>query len=169
MKKLAILFAGLFIMAISVQNVNAQNQDATSSDAAARIIQILEIENDRPIHFGDIVPSTTAGTVEITPAGGRNGSGGVTLLTQYTTHQSAQFTVTGNAEALYTITLPGDEDVVLSLTDADDMEVTGFTHNATEILTGGAETFEVGATLNVNVDQDPGTYAGSFNVTVIYN
>jgi hypothetical protein len=171
MKKLAILFAGLFIMAISVQNVNAQNEATEASDAAARIITILEITNDGSLHFGDIVPSAAAGTVTVSPAGARTKDGGVTLLSQYTTHQPAQFTVNGQDEAEYSINLPTDtpEPVKLSLTGADDMEVTAFTHNAVGELDGGSEQFEVGATLNVNASQAPGLYQGTFNVNVIYN
>lgn len=43
MKKLAILFASMFIMAIAVQNVNAQDPQIASADAAANIITPMAI------------------------------------------------------------------------------------------------------------------------------
>lgn len=173
MKKLVVLLTGLFLVTFAVQNLNAQNTATETGDAFARIIKIIEITKDQDLHFGDIVPSSTAGSVEVTAAAtaSRTPSGGVTLLNQFTTHQSAKFTVKGEGNANYSITLPADNAVPLTLTGSSSMYLTGFSHNAganPKIDGSGESEVYVGATLEVNADQDPGLYTGTFDVTVDY-
>jgi hypothetical protein len=79
--------------------------------------------------------------------------------------RAAAFTVTGDADALYDITLPGSTTLT---SGADSMSVDAFTHDATGVLVGGTETFSVGATLHVSSSQPSGEYAGSFSVVVTY-
>ncbi len=157
-------------MVFAAENAAAQ-ATATESDvpAAARIMTILAIDNTTTLHFGDIVPSGTEGTVTVTPAGVRSSTGGVTLLEQVTTHTAAVFDVDGEENLYYTVSLPAD--AVVSLTGAGDpMAVNTFTHNSTEQLdASGEETFNVGATLSVGINQDPGLYEGTFDVTVTYD
>ena len=79
---------------------------------------------------------------------------------------AAEFTVTGLSDATYSITFPNST----TITNAGNtMTIDNYTENATNILTGGSETFKVGATLNVNADQAAGAYTGNFIVTVDYN
>lgn len=169
MKKLAILFAGLFIMAISVQNVNAQYNASDEASASAVIITPIDIAKEADLAFGNIIASASAGTVTVDFANGRTQSGGATFPSVLGTITSAQFKVTGLSGVAYSITLPADEAV--KLTGAgDDMNLTDFAHNATEVLDGsGEETFQVGATLQVNGNQAAGTYTGQFDAVVNYN
>jgi hypothetical protein len=171
MKKLAILFAGLFIMAISVQNVNAQTNPTASDEATASavIITPIDIAKEADLAFGNIIASASAGTVTVDFANGRTQSGGATFPSVLGTITSAQFKVTGLGGVAYTITLPADEEVKLTGAGAD-MNLTDFAHNATEVLDGiGEETFQVGATLQVNGNQAAGTYTGQFDAIVNYN
>lgn len=168
MKKLAILFASMFIMAIAVQNVNAQD-DATISDvpAAATIIApiTLSLEN-AGLNFGNIIPADADGTVAMGTDDIRTPS--VVTLQPAVNGQAAEFEVTGLIDAHFTISLPDDDDI--SLTGVGDpMLIESFIHNSNEILTGGVNNFKVGATLKVNANQAAGLYEGQFPVTVAYN
>jgi hypothetical protein len=85
---------------------------------------------------------------------------------------SAVFGVTGEAGFTYAITLPTDGAVTISDGASHTMAVNAFVSNpgTTGTLSGaGTDTLKVGATLVVGNNQVPGTYTGSFNVTVSYN
>jgi hypothetical protein len=170
MKKLIVLFAGLFMMTIAVQNVNADNPQASATaDATAVIITPIDIAWQGDLAFGNIIASADAGTVTVDNNDSRSNSGGATFPSVPGTISSAEFKVTGLANVVYTITLPADNVIKLEGTGVD-MNLTAFTHNATEVLdAGGEELFKVGATLNVNGNQAAGEYTGEFNVIVNYN
>lgn len=142
---------------------------------ATTIIKPISIENDRDLRFGNIVPSSALGTVIVTPAGARSRAGGATFIPSLPgIFSSAQFTVYGQANAAFTITVPANNIVVLTKSGGTDMKVRAFKHNLTstssrKIGPGGSKVFTVGATLNVNANQNPGMYTGTFNITVAYN
>jgi hypothetical protein len=83
---------------------------------------------------------------------------------------AAPFSVTGENNASFNITLPANNTVQLTRTGGTEkMNVNSFTHNASLQLSGtGTATFKVGATLEVNANQVAGEYSGSFSVTVAY-
>jgi hypothetical protein len=169
MKKLTVLFAGLFLMTIAVQNVNAQTS-ATEADVPASALIIspiaITLTNDG-LEFGTLVPSGTDGTVTVPPTGARSGVD-VGFISQEDEYASAAFNVTGEANYTFSITLPAN----INLTNgAETMVVEDFT--ASLPLTGNAiasvgTPFTVGATLNVGGSQAAGTYTGEFDVTVDY-
>ena len=101
----------------------------------------------------------------MTPAGARY-SVNVDLLGGFPA--AAAFDVTGEGASTYSITLPSS--ATLS-SGANTMTVDTFNHDAgaTPTLSGGSDTFNVGATLNVGATQASGTYSGTFSVTVNYN
>jgi hypothetical protein len=82
MKKLIALFAGLFLMSIAVQNVNAQNGSNNCKRCRNQMLTIIEISISKSadLHFGDIVARSTAGTVTVTPAGARSFGGGAVIF-----------------------------------------------------------------------------------------
>jgi spore coat protein U-like protein len=168
MKKLVFLFACLFFMGIAVESVKAQNTATANANAAATIVTPIKITKTVDLNFGAIVPSSTAGTVVVGYDNSRTGSG-VTLISQLGTHSAASFTVTGEANASFYVSLPTEEALTISGGGSETMTVSSFFHNATGTLDGtGAENFNVGATLAVAANQVPGLYNGTFNVTVTY-
>lgn len=169
MKKLAILFASMFIMAIAVQNVNAQATSATAaSSAAANIIAPITLANTDGLVFGNIAASNAIGTVTISPAGARSHTGGVTpsVIGDF---QQAVFQAGGEEAATYAITLPAS--VTISAGAGLNMTVNNFTSDpvGTGVLGVAGQTINVGATLNVGASQASGEYVGTFNVTIAYN
>lgn len=156
----------------------SQAQSTASADAFATIITPISIAKDRDMNFGNIaVQSSTSqagavgGTVVLSPAGGRTVTGGVSLPTAAGTVQSARFNVTGDGNRTYAITLPGTIQLTVQGGGTATMSVGTFTStpSGTGQLNNGSQFVEVGATLAVSLDQTPGTYAGSFEVTVNYN
>lgn len=172
MKKLAIVFIGLFLMTFAFQSVNAQYDASATSSADATIISPINIEKGADLSFGNIIASGTPGTVTVDNADARTQTGGATFPSVPGIISSAEFTVTGLSGSAYSITLPADNAITLigpGGAGTDEMDLTDFTHNATETLTGGTETFKVGATLQVGADENAGAYTATFDVIVNYN
>lgn len=156
----------------------AQSSATTNGTATATIVRPITLAATRHLAFGNVVPGATVGTVVLTAASttAASVSGGVTQPgTQAGTVTSAQFDVGGEGGFTYTITLPVSAATITS--GSDTMTVDTFTSSI--VVTAGAlsnalgaagtQTFFVGGTLNVGVNQNPGNYSGTFPVTVAYN
>lgn len=145
-------------------------QVGATATATATIVTPIAIVNASNMNFGNVAVSTAAGTVVLAPAGTRTATGGVTLPAVGGTVSAATFTVTGTSGATYSISLPATATISFG---AIDMTVDNFTSNPTPTgtLTGGTETLQVGATLNVGASQAAGVYTSGtpFTVTVNYN
>ena len=130
----------------------------------------IAIQNTQGLAFGSFVAGS-GGSVTVSTSGGRSANGGV-LLIPSSTSSAAQFTVTGDANATYTIQLPSNDFVKLT-GPGSDMVINDFTSSpsgaAGQLSAGGSQTLLVGGTLNVANDQSPGNYSGSFTVIVDYN
>lgn len=131
---------------------------------------VMTIQNSQALSFGSFVASG-GGAVTISTSGARSASGGV-LLIPSSAGAAAQFTVSGDANATYTIQLPANDFVKLS-GPGGDMLINDFVSSPSgaggQLSAGGSQTLLVGATLNVASGQVPGEYSGSFSVTVDYN
>ena len=118
--------------------------------------------------FGQIFSTSTSGTVTISPAGARTKSGGVVLGSGFGVSQ-ARFTVAGDAQMSYSITLPGP--ITLSA-GGRSMTVDGFISTPAgsgNLGTTGTQLMSVGATLHVGAGQVSAAYSGSLPLTVAYN
>jgi hypothetical protein len=145
-----------------------QNSAQASANASAAIVAAISISNTADLDFGQVVAGGSSGTVVMSTAGSRSATGGTTLGSSAGSG-AASFTVSGDPNASYTITLPGS--AVLS-SDGDDMIINNFTSNPSgngTIGGGGSQVLGVGATLQVGASQPAGSYSGSFNVTIAYN
>jgi len=167
MKKL--LFLAFLLIAFSASTFAQVTASATST---ATIVAPIGIANTVDMNFGNIAVSG-AGTVVLDPAGTRTTTGALTLPAITGTVTAASFDVTGNDGYTYTITLPSTDYTITRVAGTETMIVNTFTSNpnGTGTLTGGSETLNVGATLNVSAGQVGGTYtnATGFDVTVNYN
>ncbi len=147
-------------------------QVTATATASATIVGPIAIANASNMNFGNVAVSTAAGTVVLTPAGGRSVTGGCTLPVVTGTVTAASFNVTGAANYTYSITLPAGATTITS--GGNNMTVDNWTSTPTPTgaLNGsGAETLYVGATLNVGGSQAAGNYVSGtpFSVTVNYN
>jgi hypothetical protein len=117
--------------------------------------------------FGQIVATGVVGTVTVTPGGSREVSGGA-LLGNGLMVAPATFTVTGEPNTAYSITLP--DSAVLS-SSSEEMTADTFRSLPSDTGTigpGGSQVVSLGATLHVGASQRPAHYSGTFSVTVAY-
>ena len=172
MKKLIALFAAVVLVTGLTSTVKAQVTGTATGTAT--IITPIAISNSGDMNFGSIAVSPTlAGTVVLSPAGGRTtgGDGGVKLPAVSETVSAAAFTVTGLGSSTFSIALPTT--YTISDGNSHSMTVNAFTStpSGAGTLSNGTQTVNVGATLNVSAAQVAGTYTNStgFGVTVNYN
>ncbi|WLD57528.1 DUF4402 domain-containing protein [Salinispirillum sp. LH 10-3-1] len=128
----------------------------------------IAITNQQDLAFGRFVAGN-GGTVTVGVAGARSSTGDVFLIPS-SDGLAAQFLVTGDADATYTIQLPANGAVNLTGPGAD-MPLSDFVSspaNFGQLSAVGAQTLAVGATLTVNSGQLPGDYVGGFSVIVEY-
>jgi hypothetical protein len=171
MKKVTLIVSMITLCVGFSSSALAQVSDFASTTAT--IVAPITIVKDVDMNFGDIaVQGGVAGTVVMTPAGGLTPSTGITLPTS--TSAAAQFTVGGEADYTYSISLPAS--VLLTDTvSTETMLVDAFNSTPTVAaggtLTGGSEIVLVGATLNIAALQTPGVYSNATDlvVTVNYN
>lgn len=157
----------------------AQSNQTASSAASAIVIAPLTIAKTGDLNFGNVVAGAALGTVVLLPAGTRSATGGTTFSAGFPgTLSAAKFDLTGEGVYTYAITLPGTVTLSDTVSTPNTMTATGFTVAAGTTgsvsgligtLAGGLGKLNVGATLNVGAAQVPGTYTGSFDVTVAYN
>lgn len=156
-------------------NAHAQSANLSTSQGAAQatIVAPLRITAGTALRFGQFANATTAGTMTIDPFGAVSTTGGMiganTFAQTGTGRGNATFSVTGNPNAAVGITVSTNVQVASGI---NRMSVTGFTGNvansAIVLDASGAYTLTVGATINVNANQAPGTYSGTYVLTVTY-
>jgi len=153
---------------LAVAGAAAANAAPVTAEAGAgaKIIAPLEITNISSLYFGTIAPSLTQGdNVVVTPAGDKKCGAALTCLTA--DHTAAAFDVKGEADAVYTISLPGGIEITNDKGDA--MKVFDFTGSKDSgRLVQGEDSFTVGGTLDVGIRQAAGKYTGRFVVAVEY-
>jgi len=168
MKKSMITLVAIIMMAGISSNLMAQSTVITT--ASAKILTGLSIAKSADMSFGTMTSPTVSSTVILDPSGSRTSTGNITLLQQAPVASASAYTVTGDPNATYTITLPSYTNIILP--NGPWLIVDGFISsiglNETLPLSG-TENFTVGATLHVNSWEAPGTYTGTFDVSVAYN
>jgi Domain of unknown function (DUF4402) len=152
--------------------------DTETADAQVAIVTRGEFFKVEDLHFGAVIPGSTAGTVVVAPDGTRTRTGGVTLVGNL--HHPAEFAgrrpLTGNLPVLISV---GSSTITLTGPGAP-MQVTLFRGNTNPGQTfsqlprtfqiqgqsNGAFELTVGATLAVGANQAPGTYTGNWTLTL---
>lgn len=162
-------FFALTVVLIAL-TINSFAQVSATASTSATVITPIAISKTVDMNFGSIAVSPTiAGTVVLAPAGTRTKSGGVTLPAVTGTVTAAAFNVTGLGTSTYSITLPST--ITLNGPASATMTVNAFasTPSGTGTLTAGAQTVQVGGTLNVGAAQAAGTYTNTTDLTVTVN
>lgn len=169
MKKVTIILTGVILMALNAINVNAQNQASTNAAASATILEHISIIKDVDLAFGGIITDADGGTVVVPASSGSTATyNNLPLQVAGQTISAAKFTVNGADAATFAITLPGTVTISSSTSNMDVDNFVSSVGTSNVQLEGGEAEFYVGATLNIQGDQDAGVYTGSFSVTVTY-
>lgn len=141
-------------------SVWAASSAQTSANATATVIASIGISKTDDLAFGNAAQGDNSLTIDPATQPG----------------PSATFTVTGQANTAYDITLPSDGTIIMITDDGgvDDekINVNSFTSNPSgsgNTGAGGSQTLNVGATrAAISASQVAGSYTASFNVTVAY-
>lgn len=134
----------------------------------------------RDLHFGIVAPSLLPGTVTVAPNGTRTSTGGVTLIGS--SHHPAEFAGMKPTQANRPVRMRVGSNTVLLTGPGAPMVVSLFRANTNPAQTlstiprnfqvqqasNGAFALFVGATLVVNANQQPGTYTGTWTLTLDY-
>ena len=165
--KNSLTLCSLAVLTFTSQSTFAASASATGNGSAT-VITPIAISETTALGFGDFAAGT-GGTVVIATDGSRTATGDVSLSSTDAGAQ-AVFAVTGEAGYTYAITLPAGS-ATLDDGSGNTMSVGTWTSDpsGTGTLTGGAENVNVGATITVGSGQTPGTYTGTYTVTVDYN
>jgi len=148
----AMLFAGQAYAANSV-----------TTSATVEIAAPIAITQTAALAFGNLGPSGTSGTATVAPgASSVSVTGGVSDLGG--TVSSAAYNVTGASGADYSVSIPA----TISLDSGGNSMTLTLSENSSGTLTGGSESFSVGGSLAIAANQAPGSYSGTFAVTVNY-
>lgn len=139
---------------------------AALTGIALKLAKPMSLSTVTNLGFGDVVAGTTAGTVVMTPTGGRTSTGGVTLGATASS-AAGKFSLTGESGADFAVTV---SPTTLSLTGpgtamtVDTWSVTP----SSGTLSSGAQTIAVGGTLHVGAKQTSGSYSGIFTISTNY-
>lgn len=162
-----------------IGGVGNATADTINGTATATVITPVTVTEATPLTFGSFAVGPTGGTVVLSTAGAVSNSGDVELVSASTT-SAATFTISGQPSTAISVSL---NTAGAQLDDGSaggggsPMTLGSFTDSGLPTTTDatGSATFNVGATLNVNGSQAPGSYSTStgdgvpYTVTVSYN
>lgn len=133
------------------------------------VLDQITMTNTGELNFGRATVGATAGRIVINPnTNARTTTGSV--VTVGVGHSRASFVVSGTPNRIVRFTVVSGS-IVLSNGTGGTMTVNAFRLNGPRnrnLGAAGSVTLQVGARLNVNANQAPGNYTGSFQVRVDY-
>jgi hypothetical protein len=154
-------------------NICSFAQTTAGATLSATIVQPSNILKVRDMNFGNISSGPTGGIVVLLPteSGTRTAEGGVTIPSGSGTVSSAKFIVSGADGYSYSIILPAAPITLSNGTNFMTIDNFTSTPSGSGTFNSGAQTIRVGATLNVDANQEAGLYISteSFEVTINYN
>lgn len=146
---------------------SAQAATTASATATAEVLSSLTVTSTADLQLGQIA-ANTGGTVTVN-ADSTVASSGSLISTG--TRSPAAFSVVGSPNASVIVTLPTLPVNLTRVSGTETMSLSGFNTNpggAFQLDVAGAGSFTVGGTLAVGSGQVPGTYTGTFSVSVEY-
>ncbi len=155
-----------FLVGMALFTPLASTAASSNVVATANLVPAIVIVKNADLAFGNLFPTTVAGTVKMDAANNRTQTGGILLLTS-NIGNSATFSLAGSNSAVYVITLPNT--VTLTGPSGATMTASAFSSNPSGTGTfnnSGSASLAVGATLNVSAAQTMGAYSGSFVINV---
>ncbi len=169
-----ILAAGALLTG-SLGSVAACAADETGQ-SDAKILSMAGLVNLDDLAFGSLIPGASGGSVTINPANGARATTG-SVVGAASTYHPARFRANGSPNVLALIALPtsatitnqnGPGTMTVNNFNVDGAAQILFVGLAVNLGPTGVRDLDFGARLNVGANQEPGSYEGTFNVTVIY-
>ncbi len=160
----------LLFLLISFQGFS-QASASSSVTARVRVVEPIKIEKSVDLDFGNVIGSFTTGTLTLDPDGIRTVNG-VQISNAIPGDVTAAEAIVTHNNNNYSISLPESFTLYNSENPNQFLLINQFTvqplPNAGD---QGSDILKIGATLNFEANQLPGSYTNSagFNVTVSYN
>ena len=165
---------GLAVLFTAAQaHAQSYTTATTSAVASATILQPITLLKTTDLAFGSMVrPSTGTNVIVINEStGARSVTGGGDAALGAATNTRATYSVGGTGGATFSITVPSSVTLTRS-GGSETMPVTLASSATTGTLsngTSGTANFGVGGSLPLATTTVPGSYSGTFDVTVGYN
>ena len=167
-----LLFA--FMLAGSGLHGQSLASASASGDIFAEVIPVFSASETAQMNFGKFSPGPQGGEIILSPEnyvsvlGSVYAGGGM--------QRAASFYVSGDADAIYSISLPSGPVLITNTRSAQTMRVEDWASSpepgvGTGLLQNGFQVVNVGATLKVGTlrDNPVGIYKGSYTVTFDFN
>lgn len=158
------------LSAIAVLFAASESQAAQdASTASATVMAPASVSSTSELRFGKF-SARTGGSIVIGADGARSATGAVEV-SSLDGGSAAAFTVGGEANATFAVTLPSSATLTRAGDETETISVDAFASNPSgpALLGGGDHTLSVGATLTLGESQPAGTYSGTFDVSIEYN
>jgi len=168
LKPKKILFITLLSLFVISFSGISQNSASASFTASVNIIEPISIQTTSNMNFASI-DAREGGSITLNPNNIRTTSGSV-HLSDKTGATAASFRVTGQRGSTYNISLPKSSYILSN--GSQKITIRDFTSDfKSGDIKGEEQSFKVGATLDINPNQEPGAYTSlnPMQVTVNYN
>ncbi|MDX2432076.1 MAG: DUF4402 domain-containing protein [Bacteroides sp.] len=177
MKRVHIFFISLIFLFFGAHgglNGQAIATASASGDIFAEIIPVFSASETAQMNFGKFSPGPQGGEIILSPQNYVSVLGSVYAGTGL--HSAASFYISGDVDAIYSISLPSDPVLITNTRSAQTMRVENWLSTpapgiGTGQLLNGFQVVNVGATLKVGTlhDNPVGIYMGSYTVTFDFN
>jgi hypothetical protein len=172
--KILIILTGYFI--VNHGEISAQSSVPVTAQGQifAEVISMYTATERAQMNFGRFSPGDQGGEIVLTPESTFSVLGSIYMGPG--SRNAASFTVSGDVDAVFSISLPTIPVVLTHTASARTMQVTNWVSNpvpgiGTGKLQNGSQVIYVGATLKVGtiIDNPVGVYSGSYSVTFDFN
>jgi len=147
---------------------------SATGHVVAEIVPVFSASETSQLNFGKFSPGPEGGKIILAPENTISVLGSIYKAPGF--HNVASFHVSGDVDAAYSITLPGDPVILQHVSEAKTMTVGEWRSVPSPgpgagMLSDGFQVVYIGATLNVgNFHDNPvGVYTGTYTVTFDFN
>jgi hypothetical protein len=170
------IFLSLVFLFTTLIKIEAQagSQATTTGHVIAEVIPVFSASETSQMNFGRFSPGPQGGEIILTPQNTISVLGSVYIGQGM--HNAASFYVSGDVDAVFSVTLPSSPVVLNHILSAKSMVVEDWISipaegTGTGRLQNGSQTVYIGATLKVGTlnDNPIGIYTGTYNVTFDFN
>jgi hypothetical protein len=164
------LSAVLLLSGVSAFAQTGESETSASAITTAEIVSPLVIAKTDDLNFGTLLSPTAAATLIVQPDGDLAGDTNLRVVSGQSA-KPASFAIAGDIGAVVYITLPAADYNVSN--GSETMTITNIVSDPSAQLTlgpGGSGEITVGATLEIDANQEAGTYtnASDLEVTISY-
>ena len=140
----------------------------------AEVLSMYTATERAQMNFGRFSPGDQGGEIVLTPESTISLLGSIYMGPG--SHNAASFAISGDVDAVFSISLPAVPVVLTHTASARTMQVTNWVSNpvagiGTGKLQNGSQNVFIGATLKVGtiIDNPAGIYSGSYSITFDFN